>query len=160
MRTLMILIASLLMSFTAQAEWVTELTEDPMTDEARAIVVNIGEGDKKVFLRCGSYDTDKLNIFIYWGGDYFSDDDKRIKYRFDKDAPQSVTVNLSSSSTSLFLSDSIERDFLSRMKSASRLVIQASPYSEGIQTLVVDLSGFTAAYNKHCPSLAGPGPAE
>ena len=141
---------------TANCQWATEWDEDPMTDEKRGRVsyVDNSEG-KTITIVCGTaYAEDGLNIIIAWNN-YFTEADAFIKFRFDKGTPFKQKVVLATSGTAFFIADWKEQDFLENMKASGKLVIQATPFHEDIQTWSIDMTGFTSAFNQHCAGLSG-----
>ncbi|MDT8321561.1 MAG: hypothetical protein RQ826_13630 [Xanthomonadales bacterium] len=152
-------------SSVAAEKWISSQDEDPMTDALRATVsygTTVLAESKSIVVRCGySFDhRDALDMIIGWN-EYFADSPApSLKFRFDKNNPDRLRSDVSTNHTALFIPDDQEREFLTSMRKSSRLVLQVTPYQEGIQTWIVDLNGFETAWNEHCAAIAENAPVK
>lgn len=143
-----------LSSAAAHADWHFRRTLDPMTDEARGVLMRASDNSKgAIALRCGkSFSDDGLDIMIDVKL-YLAGETTTFKYRFDSEEPKTASGSHDSGDTMVFVPDAIEHEFVKKMKLSSRLTIQVAPYREGLKTLTFNLNGFTKTFNEACAGL-------
>ena len=142
------LIAILLLSFTAQAEWTFETVIDEMTDNTTATITSVepGTSDKWIAVRCEKGGT----FLVFAFGAYFVDGQKNeVTTRFDSDEPyRTVTVPYPGRSHALLTLNDFASKLLADMQEHNKVIVRATPWRETPVTFTVNLSGFSKAYNQ------------
>ena len=147
-------IAMLLACTSAHADWTSEQLQDPITDQRKGIVSQIlNGGTEAMAVGCGKSVDRKWIDILFLVDAYLGESTTHFVYRFDQDEPKAGIGNNIPSNLGFNLSDSIEQEFLQGMKKSSKLVIRVDRYGDVPKTLVFDLNGFTAAFNKACAGM-------
>lgn len=124
--------------------------QDDFTDEDRSYVITMDEdGDGGLGWKCLA---DGLNVILgiggYMGGD--SDDDIRVRYRFDRREPSGYEYwGLSSSNKVAFMRMNRVLDFTAEARRSSTVVVEAvDPLDGETRRFHFDLEGAEAALDR------------
>jgi hypothetical protein len=139
-----LLLATLLISAPAMANWMHVEKIDLMTDKDTSHIGALAlAGDGLVAVRCAANGYEIVMSFDYLGDKYTD-----VMLRFDSDEPFTVAASPSTSGKGRFI---VHRDrpiVIEQMKAGKRMVARARSYRGNYETFAIDLTGFSDAVGK------------
>jgi hypothetical protein len=139
-----LLLATLLISTPAMAQWHHTERVDLMTDNDTSFILSLSTvGDGAVAVRCAPKSYDIVFSFDYLGDKYTD-----VTLRFDTDEPFTVPASASTNGKARFVAPSQKANVIAQMKAGTRMIIRGTDFRGTPETFAIDLTGFSDAVGK------------